>query len=148
MKIFFTSTVHGIDRDLDQVCPFHTKIKDRKHPYLVGSVACANCPYCYGYGQHPNSLHNLAIVPAYSIYDKDHREKTDSEISEEGLKPYKFISEENYVKCMLAYSEKGQKMFKNRFKLWWWKHIGERLSNLRCYIIDGFVELKIKIKTR
>lgn len=146
MKIFFTTTLHGIDSDLDQVCPFHSKIKDREHPFLVGSNACVKCPYCYGYGQHPNPWHKLAFVPFYSIYSNENENRSESEIAEEGLKNYKCISEDNYIKCMMAFSNQGQKMFRNRFKLWWWKHIGERLSNAKCYIIDAWINLKVKCK--
>ena len=82
----------------------------------------------------------------YSIYSRDNNGRSETEISNDGLKNFKAISEDNYIKCMLAFSEQGQRMFRNRFKLWWWKHIGERLSNAKCYIIDAWVELKIKIK--
>lgn len=144
MKIFFTTTKHGIDSDLDQVCPFNNKIEGRDRVVLVGSNSCARCPYCYGYGQHPNPWHKLMILPAYSIYSDKNENRDEREIADEGLKNYKFVSECDYVKCMMAYSEYGRKMFKNRFKLWYWKHIGERLSTFRYIAIEKYVDLKVK----
>ena len=146
MKIFYTSSVHGIDEDLDQVCPFKNKIEGREKDIYIGSRSCCDCPYCYGYGQHPNPWHNLMVLPFYSRYSKDNENRSDSEIAEDGLKNFKFVSDCDYVKCMMAYSDYGRNMRKNKFKLWWWKHIGKHLSDARCYIIDLFVNLKIKLK--
>lgn len=144
MKILFTTTKHGIDIDLDQVCPFHNKIKDREHPYIVGSIACTSCPYCYGYGEHPNPLHNQMLVPAYSRFSKENNKRSDLEIAEDGLKGYKFMPDTSYVKCMMAYSEYGRSLRKNRFKLWYWKHIGKKVSELRCNLIEKYYDLKFK----
>ena len=47
---------------------------------------------------------------------------------------------------MLGFSKHGQRMFKNRFKLWMWKHVGEKLTIAKYKIIDGYVNLKIKLK--
>ena len=94
----------------------------------LGSVSCKECKHCYGYGQHPNDLHNLTVIPWYSRNEGSNKYKAD------------------YVKCMLCYSEIGRKKKKNRFKLWYWKNIGEKLSNARYWIIRKYYDIKFNIK--
>lgn len=144
MKIFFTTTKHGIDNDLDQVCPFNNKIEGRDSIVYLGSNACARCPYCYGYGQHPNPWHKLMIIPAYSMYSEKHANRDGNDIANDGLKNYKFVSDCDYVKCMMAFSEYGRNMRKNKFKLWYWKHIGENISTFKYIAIEKYIDLKVK----
>ena len=145
MKIFYTASINGIDHDLDQTCPFRERTESGQLIYL-GSVSCKECKHCYGYGQHPNDLHNLTVIPWYSRNEGSNKYKTDSELPEFTLKDCKFISGEDYVKCMLCYSEIGRKKKKNRFKLWYWKNIGEKLSNARYWIIRKYYDIKFNIK--
>lgn len=145
MKIFYTSSVNGIDQDLDQICPFRQRSEKTGGLMYVGSLACKSCKYCYGYGQHPNEFHKLAVIPFYSRNTKETRDKADFELPEYSLKDCKFISEDDYIKCMKCFSEIGQKKRKNRFKLWYWKHIGENLSYARYWIIKTYNDIKVKI---
>lgn len=147
MKIFYTASLNGIDQDLDQLCPFNKKSKGGNSIYL-GSVACRECEHCYGYGQHPNPMHNLVVIPFYSRNTEALKYRADSELPEYTLKDCKFISEDDYVKCMKCYSDYGQKMRKNRFKLWYWKHIGEKLSDARYWVIDSCHRLKWKLQEK
>lgn len=147
MKIFYTSSVNGIDVDLDQICPFRQKTESGRLIYL-GSVACKECKHCYGYGQNPNPFYKQIIIPFYSRNTKEFDYSPDSELPEWGLKDCKFVSEVDYVKCMKCYSEYGQNMKKNRFKLWYWKNIGEHLSNARYFIIEKYYDIKFKIKSK
>ena len=148
MKIFYTSSVNGIDQDLDQICPFRQRSEKTGGLMYVGSLACKECKHCYGYGQHPNPWHNLAVVPFYSRNTPSLEYKLDSELPEYSLKDCKFISEDDYVKCMLCYSEYGQNLRQNRFKLWYWKHIGEKISNARYWIIKTYTDIKVNIKMK
>lgn len=147
MKIFYTSSLNGIDQDLDQICPFRQRSEKTGGLMYVGSLACKSCKYCYGYGQHPNELRKLAVIPFYSRNTKEYDYTPDNELPEWGLKNCKFVSEDDYVKCMLCYSDYGQQMRKNRFKLWYWKHIGEKLSNAKYWIIKTYYNAKFKIKS-
>ena len=148
MKIFYTSSVNGIDQDLDQICPFRQRSEKTGSLIYLGSVACKECKYCYGYGQNPNPLHKPIIIPFYSRNTKEYNYSPDSELPEWGLKDCKFVSEVDYVKCMRCYSEHGQQMRKNRFKLWYWKHIGERLSDAKYWLIQTSFDIKFKIKSK
>lgn len=157
MKVFYT-TDRTFDENLEQVCPFHDK-DSGKSPIYVGSLACANCPYCYGsgfntapYGIIP--LKNMALIPKYRR-DKDINEKLSSYINYEkseqekielGQKQFFSISDLDYILCSRFFSEKHQKSLEIRYKTWFYHNITVYVEKAIKKIREKILDIKVKIK--
>lgn len=152
MKMYFT-TDGSVDEQLQQVCPFgqlhHFKRNDgseftmRKY---VGCGGCAQCLYCYGKGHQNYYKNSFVLIP--QVFETNHfsYEAGEKYKSDLGLKQFKAIQKNDYIKCALCYTEEyRKKCISLKIKIWWWHKVGIHINDIRSEIECKYYNIKFKV---
>lgn len=148
MKIFYT-TDNSIDEQLEQICPFkqehHFHRDDGTEftmPIRVGCVDCEKCSFCYGAGFHRpygDKPSKWILIPKTFLSNSCNYEQQEKHALELGLKQFRAISCNNYIKCAKVYSNIPNKI---KFKIWWWHNIGISIREIKYKLFRLYIKLR------
>ena len=148
MKIFYT-TNDSIKEELQQICPFQQESNfnrddDNKFttPRRVGSLACEKCPFCYGAGFHKpygDKPSKWILIPRTFLYNFYNYEEEEKHALKLGLKQFRAISCNNYIKCAKVHNNMSNKI---KFKIWWWHNIGKNIQKIKYKLFKLYFHLR------
>ena len=130
MKHYFTTNKYD-EVALNQHCPYGVSYA------RLGSIACMECPFCYGaglvteFGGRPKFI----MIPSGKNFSREHYPTNyidDSQAKKELLQQYSSVSIDDYIKCSRIYRDQYiNKNLKLKFQTWWWHHIGYKTMKFR-----------------
>ena len=150
MKIYYT-TDNSIDEQLQQICPFkqeHHFHRDDDTEFTmainVGCLGCQKCPFCYGAGFHRpygDKPSKWILIPKFFLSNSYNYEKEEKHALELGLKQFRAISCNNYIKCAKVYKNIPSKI---KFKIWWWHNIGTNIQEVKYKLFRLYFHLRYR----
>ena len=150
MKIFYTID-NSIDEELQQICPFKQEHHFHKLdgseftiPIKVGSLGCEKCPFCYGAGFHEpygDKPSKWILIPQNFLSNSYDYEQEEEHALELGLKQFRSISCNNYIKCAKVYKNIPNKI---KFKIWWWHNIGTNIQDIKYKLFRLYIKLRYR----
>lgn len=152
MKHYFTSNKDN--EELNQLCPYGVSYSH------VGSIACMECPFCYGAGLQTEfgGRPKFIMIPSGKKVSLEHYPTNyinDSRAKKELRQQYCSVSIDDYIKCSRIYRDQYiNKNLKLKFQTWWWHHIGYKTRKFRgkfyvwfcIYVKNGIPNLIVHIR--